>query len=232
MFDKEQNSKFRSNLKANRALYITAISILAVLIMIVAIVAANNRSKKTEDPTVTTPPVQTDDTGNDSSKDPVKDVSGKLPSFTLPLTGKLFKEHDEDMQVFSQTMEDLRVHLGVDILANEGDPVYASADGTVTQIWEDVRMGQCVAVKHNGNAVSIYKNLSETLPDGIKEGASVKSGQQIGSVGSTAMVEISDEPHLHYEMTVDGVAVDPLDYFSSTDVASLGTDTSFEDNEK
>lgn len=229
MFDKEQNSKFRNNLKANRALYITAISILAVMILIVAIVAATNRNKKTENPPMD-PPSSSEPTPENPN--PTHDVSSKLPSFSLPVAGKLLKVHDEDVQVFSQTMEDYRIHLGVDILANEGDPVYASADGTVTQVWEDVRMGQCVAVKHNGNAISIYKNLSATLPAGIKEGASVKSGQQIGSVGSSAMIEISEEPHLHYEMTVSGIEVDPLEYFSSKDIATLKTDTSFEDNEK
>ena len=105
------------------------------------------------------------------------------------------------MQVFSETMGDYRVHLGVDILSAENSPVYATADGTVTQIWEDVRMGHCIAIQHSGNAVSIYKNLAEELPEGIVEGASVKSGQQIASVGSSAMVEIADEPHLHFEIT-------------------------------
>ena len=82
-------------------------------------------------------------------------------------------------------------------------------------------MGQCIAIKHNGDAVSIYKNVSAELPKGIIEGAKVKAGQQIATVGSTAMVEIADEPHLHFEMTVGGLAVDPLEYFSSNDVETL-----------
>ena len=125
-------------------------------------------------------------------------------------------------------MNDYRVHLGVDIITTDGAPVYAVADGTVIQIWEDVRMGQCVAVKHNGDAVSIYKNVSAELPKGIIEGATVRAGQQIASVGSTAMVEIADEPHLHFEMTVGGLAVDPLEYFSSKDVETLSKDTAYE----
>ena len=125
-------------------------------------------------------------------------------------------------------MNDYRVHLGIDILTNENAPVCAVADGTVTQIWEDVRMGHCIAIKHNGDAVSIYKNLSAELPTGIIEGAKVKGGQQIASVGSSAMVEIADEPHLHFEMTVGSLAVDPLEYFSSSDVANLQKDTAYE----
>ena len=65
-------------------------------------------------------------------------------------------------------------------------------------------------------------------PNGIIEGATVRAGQQIASVGSTAMVEIAEEPHLHFEMTVGGLAVDPLEYFSSNDVATLQKDTAYE----
>lgn len=228
MFDKEQSSKFKENFKANRAVYITAISILAVMILIVSIVAATNRNKQ-QTPAPTPPASSSSSTSTQTPDDtPSEDVGAKLPSFSLPVSGKLFKAHDSEMQVYSATMEDYRVHLGVDILSTEGAPVYAAADGKVIQVWEDVLMGHCVAVQHNGNAVSIYKNLAAELPDGIKEGTTVRSGQQIATVGSSAMIEIADEPHLHFEMTVNGLSVDPLEYFSSNDLETLKSDTSFE----
>lgn len=227
MFDKE---KFMENLKENKAVYITAISILLAMIVIVAAVVATNRNKQTT-PDVTTPnPTTTTTTTKKPTlpDDPTSDVGSKLPTFSLPVSGKLLNVHDSELQVFSPTMNDYRVHLGVDIITTDGAPVYAAADGTVMQIWEDVRMGQCIAVKHNGDAVSIYKNVSAELPKGIIEGAKVKAGQQIATVGSTAMVEIADEPHLHFEMTVGGLSVDPLEYFSSKDVETLQKDTAYE----
>lgn len=225
MFDKE---KFTQNLKENKAVYITAISILLAMIVIVAAVVATNRNKQTT-PDVTNPTTTTTTTKKPTlPDDPSSDVGSKLPSFALPVSGKLLNVHDSELQVFSPTMNDYRVHLGVDIITTDGAPVYAAADGTVMQIWEDVRMGQCIAIKHNGDAVSIYKNVSAELPKGIIEGATVKAGQQIATVGSTAMVEIADEPHLHFEMTVGGLAVDPLEYFSSKDVETLQKDTAFE----
>lgn len=230
MFDKE---KFMQNLKENKAVYITAISILLAMIVIVAAVVATNRNKQTT-PDVTTPKNTTSNTTKQPSStlpdDPTSDVGSKLPTFALPVSGKLLNVHDSELQVFSPTMNDYRVHLGIDIITTDGAPVYATADGTVMQIWEDVRMGQCIAIKHNGDAVSIYKNVSAEFPKGIIEGAKVKAGQQIASVGSTAMVEIADEPHLHFEMTVGGLAVDPLEYFSSKDVETLQKDTAFEQN--
>ena len=226
MFDKE---KLVKNFKENRAVYITAISLLLAMILIVAVVVATNRRGQGTTPTPTTKPTPsvtqpTPSTPNDDTSD----VGSKLPTFALPVSGKLSGVHDSELQVFSPTMNDYRVHLGIDILANEGDPVYAAADGTVMQIWEDVRMGQCIAVKHTGDAVSIYKNVSAEFPTGIIEGATVRCGQQIATIGSTAMVEIADEPHLHYEMTVGGLSVDPLEYFSSKDVETLQTDTAYE----
>lgn len=227
MFDKE---KFMLNLKENKAVYITAISILLAMIMIVAAVVATNRNKQTT-PDVTTPrpSITTTTTKKPAlTDDPTSDVGSKLPSFSLPVSGKLSNVHDSELQVFSPTMNDYRVHLGIDILTAEETPVYAVADGTVMQIWEDVRMGQCIAVKHTGDAISIYKNVSAEFPNGIIEGATVRAGQQIATVGSTAMVEIADEPHLHFEMTVGGLSVDPLEYFSNGDVETLSKDTAFE----
>ena len=225
MLDKE---KIIKNFKENRAIYITAISILLSMILIIASVSVANRNKQTT-PDTTTPKVTTPTQPSQTLPNkPDTNVDAKLPIFSLPTSGKLSAVHDSELQVFSPTMNDYRVHLGIDILTDEAAPVCAVADGTVTQIWEDVRMGQCIAVKHSGDAVSIYKNVSTELPSGIVEGAKVKSGQQIATVGSTAMVEIAEEPHLHFEMTVGGLAVDPLEYFSSKDVSALQKDTAYE----
>ena len=123
-------------------------------------------------------------------------------------------------------MKDYRVHLGVDIVTEENAPVYAAADGTVSKIWKDTLMGYSIAVKHSGDCYTIYKNLSEILPEGIAEGASVRSGQLIGSVGESAMVEIAEEPHLHFEMTVADLMVDPLEYFDEQALETLKLDAS------
>ena len=89
-------------------------------------------------------------------------------------------------------------------------------------------MGTCVAVSHKDETVSIYKNLSKTLADGIAVGKTVKQGQKLGAVGDTAVVEMADEPHLHFEVTVQGLSVDPMDFFSQKDQAALSQDTSYE----
>jgi len=142
--------------------------------------------------------------------EPVKKDS--IPTFTAPVRGAVTKGHDENVAVYSLTMGDYRVHLGVDIEANIGDPVYSCADGVVSQITEDPFMGVTVAISHGNGYVSFYKNLAPELAPGVKEGMAVTAGQIIGTVGETAAIEIADSPHLHFELAVDGVNVDPEDY--------------------
>ncbi len=223
-----KNSKLAKNIKENRAVYITALTLLLALAVILAVTAVANRSKKPveTDPPVTNPPVTNKP---DETKDPDTSVVDMLPSFVLPVSGKLTKVHDSELQVFSNTMQDYRVHLGVDISAPENAEVSAVADGTVAEVWEDAMMGICVAINHSGDAVSVYKNLSVTLPEGIEAGAKVKAGETIGYVGDTAMTELADESHLHFEMTVGGIQVDPLEHFGEDAVATLAEDTSFEE---
>lgn len=251
MSDKFKNSKFyktMKNPKVSRAIYISAVILLVAIAVIIGITAATNRTKK---PTPTVPPsttapvpggtqqtpstnvpdtsTQPEDTQNTpGSSSQSGTVSKPIPTLSLPVAGSLAKKHDAELQVFSNTMNDYRVHLGVDITTAAGAPVYAAADGKVSKIWRDPMMGYCVAVTHDGDAVTVYKNLAEELAAGIAEGTKVKAGQQIASVGESAMVEAADEPHLHLEMTVGGLQVDPLDYFSPKDVAALEKDTGYE----
>lgn len=241
MSEKPQKSTFFEKLKnpkANRAAIITSVILIAALAVIISVTVANNRSKQVDEPLVTPSTTQKSDvttkapttTAAPQTEAPVatspKPVEDTLPSFSLPVNGVLSKKHDPTLQVYSSTMKDYRVHLGVDIVTEESAPVYAAADGKISKIWEDTLMGYCIAVQHSGDCYTIYKNLAETLPEGISEGASVRSGQLIGTVGESAMIEIAEEPHLHFEMTVADLSVDPLEYFDDKALESLKIDAS------
>ena len=226
-----KQSKFYQNLKENRAVYITAITLLVALAVIVAVTAVANRSKKpidTDTDTGSLTDTEANVPGTETEAPDSTDVMDTLPTFSLPVSGALIKGHDASTQVFSNTMQDYRVHLGLDISTEANAPVSAAADGTVMQVWEDPMMGQCVAIKHGGDACTIYKNLSLTLPETVKEGAEIKAGETVGYVGESAMVEIAEEPHLHFEMTVGGLSVDPRDYFEEEAIATLSQDVNYE----
>lgn len=237
MWKKWKESRLYRKLKqvrVNRVIYLSSVVILLALAVVLAITAANNRSKKNEQ----TPEISGSTTGGalvttapvTEEKDPLPTVKDEvIPEMASPVSGKLAKAHSIDVQVFSQTMQDWRVHLGIDILTEANAPVLAAADGTVTKIWQDPMMGWCLAVSHAGDCVTVYKNLAESMAEGLVEGTMVKKGQLLGHVGDSAMMEIADEPHLHMEMTVKGLQVDPMDYFSKAVIASLSKDTAFEE---
>ncbi|MBO5354823.1 MAG: M23 family metallopeptidase [Clostridia bacterium] len=234
--------------KGARAIAITVTVMLLVLTAIIITTVIANRAVKNDLPVdipdsqpagVTDPEQDEQPQQPDTPADPTPEVTppttdqtdaNALPKhFLLPVSGVLQKKHSADLQVFSDTMCDYRVHLGIDIGTMAGASVSAMADGVISQVWEDVSMGQCVAVSHSGNAYTIYKNLSVTLPDSVKVGAAVKAGDVIGTIGESAMVEIADEPHLHLEMTVNGLQVDPTDYLDADAMATLGEDANYED---
>ena len=234
MWKKWKESDFYKKMKqvrVNRAVYLSAVVILLSLAVILAVTAALNRAKKNE---VEEPPVISDNTttetpDNTPTPDDSTPTDASVPEMALPTAGKLLKDHSIDVQVFSQTMQDYRVHLGVDIACDANAPVCAAADGTVAQIWEDPMMGWCVALNHAGECVTVYKNLAKDLAEGLEVGASVLEGQLLGQVGDTALLEIAEDPHLHMEMTVKGLQVDPLEYFSQSVLNTLTEDEIYED---
>ena len=134
-------------------------------------------------------------------------------TFTMPVEGTVMKGHDLLNAVYSATMNDYRVHKGIDIECSIGDDVLCPAYGTVVSIGLDPFMGCTVTIDHGDGLVTVYKNLDTELPADIKTGAEIFEGDTIGVVGESAIIEIADEPHLHFEMSLDGVSVDPLDFF-------------------
>jgi len=99
-----------------------------------------------------------------------------------------------------------RFHAGMDISGNTGDPVYAAADGTVTETGRDSSHGNNIYVSHGNGIKTHYSHLSKIL---VKSGTTVHKGDIIGLMGSTGR---STGPHLHYEIYVNGEHVDPKPY--------------------
>lgn len=164
-------------------------------------------------------------TGADTPAQPVIET---MPDLLLPVSGNLIAVHNLDVPVWSNTMADYRVHRGIDIAAAPGASVCAAADGVIAQIWEDPMMGQCMSVKHAGNGMTIYRNLSAVIPVGIAEGVAVRAGQLIANIGESSMVEIAEEPHLHFEVMIGDDEVNPLDYLSASVKTSLSADPHYE----
>ncbi len=208
---------------ANRYLYIAIAAVVCVGAILTGILVGSGED---ELPSYT-PPVA-DEPDSPTGVTPV-DPSTVLPEFASPAIGILGMKHDIDMPVYSKTMDDWRVHCGVDIVTAAGDKVMAAADGVVESVSEDPMYGTTVVISHNGGAKSIYGNLASELAEGIAVGYEIKCGEIIGCVGDTATLELAEEPHLHFQMTIGGKQVDPMDYISEDSAsASLGQDTGYE----
>jgi murein DD-endopeptidase MepM/ murein hydrolase activator NlpD len=95
------------------------------------------------------------------------------------------------------------MHTGLDFRGSIGEPVRATANGTVTQTGWNGGYGKMVEIDHGNGLSTRYAHLSSF---DVKEGQTVRLGQTIGRVGSTGR---STGPHLHYETRIDGEAVDP-----------------------
>ncbi len=97
-------------------------------------------------------------------------------------------------------------HRGLDIAARRGTPVEAPADGIVLFAGHEHGYGRVIRLSHGFGYVTVFGHLSKIL---VHPGARVHRGEVIGLVGSTGR---STGPHLHYEVHVDGKAVNPLYY--------------------
>jgi murein DD-endopeptidase MepM/ murein hydrolase activator NlpD len=96
-----------------------------------------------------------------------------------------------------------RMHKGIDFRAGYGTPILAATDGVVTQAGWAGGYGHQVRLSHAGGVTTSYSHMSRIVAE---PGSAVRQGQLIGYVGSSGL---STGPHLHYELHVNGVPVDP-----------------------
>ena len=102
-------------------------------------------------------------------------------------------------------------HPGVDLPGPVGTPIYATADGIVEHAGPDGGYGNMVELDHGKGIQTIYGHMSKVL---VAANARVKRGQLIGLMGSTGR---STGSHLHYEVRIDGHAVNPMPFLESAD---------------
>ncbi len=100
-------------------------------------------------------------------------------------------------------------HDGIDIKAQTGTPILAAAAGTVIYSNDTIKgYGDMVIIKHNDGFVTVYAHNAVNL---VKQGQEVKQGEIIAKVGRTGY---TTGPHLHFEIRLHAIPVDPLKYLS------------------
>ncbi len=102
----------------------------------------------------------------------------------------------------------VKFHAGMDFTAPTGTDIYATGDGVIEAVNTSKRgYGNHIIIDHGFGLKSIYAHLNDF---NVRRGQKVKRGDVIGFVGSTGM---SVAPHLHYEIKLNGVNVDPVNYY-------------------
>lgn len=121
----------------------------------------------------------------------------KLRFFT-PLKGVVTNKFNPSQQ-----------HFGVDVASAKNEAVKAAYDGTVIFSEWTAETGYVIALQHSGNVITVYKHNSVLLR---KQGSFVRAGETVSIVGTSG--EYSTGPHLHFEIWINGKAVNPEDYLA------------------
>ena len=119
-----------------------------------------------------------------------------------PVTGEIDASSGFGMRI-DPFLKSPAMHTGLDMRGEPGDPVRATANGTVTFAGWQGGYGKMVEIDHGNGVATRYGHLSSI---DTEVGHTIKTGQIIGKVGTTGR---STGPHLHYETRIDGEAADP-----------------------
>lgn len=122
-----------------------------------------------------------------------------IPSFSV------VRNYSETEVVYYENVGIWKVHLGVDIVFEDGR-VVSFTDGIVQSVYDDVCLGNTVIVEKD-DVVIKYSSLSDDIK--VKVGDNVKKGQEIGYIGSSAEYEKNMEKHLHMEVAKGDETINP-----------------------
>lgn len=123
-----------------------------------------------------------------------------VANFFTPITGKIYLPYDPT-----------NGHFGVDITPGENQVIKATLDGTVIYASWTLKDGYTIGIQHENNFFSTYKHNATLLK---QEGDFVKAGEAIAILGKSG--ELTEEPHLHFELWHNGISLNPEEYINFT----------------
>ena len=136
----------------------------------------------------------------------LREERDSVPPLSLPLHGMSYVQTGASIGMKYNPVYKLQVqHDGLDLVAPQGAPVYAVADGVVSQVVRSRKgLGNIVEIDHGNGYQTLYAHMSKTI---AKKGQWVSQGTKIGLVGSTGY---STGPHLHFMVYKNGNRIDPM----------------------
>ena len=132
--------------------------------------------------------------------------------YKYPCEETIIAGYTEEL-VKNDTMGDYRSHTAIDFKCAQGGKVVAINDGLVLSVENDNLLGKVVEIDHGGKLVAKYCGLNTV---NVSQGDYVTIGQTLGTLG-TVPFEMNSESHLHFETTLDGKKVNPLDVMGKSE---------------
>lgn len=148
----------------------------------------------------------------DNPDNPVGGGDVTEPKYVAPLATVKYSLPYNEIYT-NETVGWIYRHKALDFAAEVGTEVYAMADGEVETVSYNDKTGNYIVVDHGNGLKTLYRFVEPTK--GLGKGASVKKGQLIATVAEAYGSEFKDGPHLHFEVSVNGKAVNPTDYFEA-----------------
>lgn len=132
-------------------------------------------------------------------------------TFVVPMkNATIAKDYSASELQYNDTLKQWEIHKAIDFLAGDDINVYAITNGTVSNVYTNYLEGTVVEITHSNGLISTYKSLNKEV--GVKVGDKVQAGSIIGQVAESMAQELNAGAHLHFELTKDGVKVNPNDY--------------------
>ncbi len=221
--DKESKEKVRTYFTSKKFIIMAAIFILAISAAIATATSVNRQLREslsgivTEERTASekvTENAANDMTGitvRETEKTTEEEISiVKDGDFVFPAGKKIIKDYSGSVAVKSKTMNDWRIHTGVDFKAEKGQEIKAVQSGAVLAVYNNSLWGTIIEIDHGAGIVARYCGLDEEIK--VSANDVVEAGQTIGYIGDIP-IEAADGIHLHFEVTKDGSSADPLSIF-------------------
>ncbi|MCH5157210.1 MAG: M23 family metallopeptidase [Clostridiales bacterium] len=218
MNNTKQPSKFRRFLRNNAALLLLIFCVLAITAVVLAVTLSRNTPVIPDDPVVNNP--NDDNPGSNKPDDDKPSTPSKKKVqvyFAAPVRytaiGMDFTDSGDNMFVFNSTLELWETHKALDLLASEGSEVVSMFEGTVLKVGSTYNHGDYVVIDHGDNVIATYASLQNVA---VKAGQKLQQGDVIGEASISASTEYVDGAHVHLEVAVNGVKVDPTPYVNGT----------------
>lgn len=138
-------------------------------------------------------------------------VPPNMPELEIPVSGIQRKDLRD---TFTDDRSEGRVHGALDIMALQGTPVIAAADGKILRLFNSVKGGQTIYQANTDGTIVFYYAHLDRYADGLKDGQSVRKGQTIGYVGDTGNAGAGNF-HLHFAIWIP---VDPKRYWEGVNI--------------